>query len=220
MRAALVVAALALPSVAHAQLHADASVQAGGTKRFLGSKPGGDDAGFGPAAQIAAHIALFPLVHVGAYASHEISPLGGSDASRNITAGGLRAKIRLPLPAKKLRTWAFAGFGYAAVYAPSYARDVFVPDGLGGASRQRARVEGAGGGMFEVPIGIGASYKLFGPWALSAELGARVGLGHSGSVFDAPGPQLTLPDGVGQNLAPAGVDRFGLGLTVGVLLDL
>lgn len=82
------------------------------------------------------------------------------------------------------------------------------------------RVEGAGGSFFEVPFGLGASYKLYKPWELCAELGARVGFGHTGSVYKDPGPQVTVPDFAGQNASPAGVDRFALGLTVGVLIDL
>ncbi len=202
-----------------AQLHVDASAQVGVMKRFLGSKPGVDDPGFGPTAQLTAHVALLPLVHVGGYFGHDLSPLDG-EASRNLTFGGLRLKARIPWAPGSFRTWVFAGFGYAGVYAPSYGTTARVPDGLGGTTPTRARVEGSGGGFLEVPFGIGASSTLFTPWELGAELGARPGFGHSGSVYEPPGPQLTLQTGGGQNSVPAGLDRFALGLTVGVLVDL
>ena len=81
-------------------------------------------------------------------------------------------------------------------------------------------VQGAGGGFFDVPFGIGASYKLYKPWELCAELGARVGFAHNGSVYELPGPQVRAPGLPGQNALPAGLDRFALGLTLGVLIDL
>ena len=57
---------------------------------------------------------------------------------------------------------------------------------------------------------------------MSAELGMRGGFGHSGSAYGPPGPELRSteagrPD---SNALPAGTDRFALGLTVGVLIDL
>ena len=159
-------------------------------------------------------------MHVGGYFGHDLSPLEGSEASRNLTYGGLRVKARIPWAPGRVRAWAFAGFGYAGIYAPSYATTARVPDGLGGTSARSGRVEGSGGGFLEVPFGIGASYKLSKPWELCAELAARTGFAHSGSAYGPPGPQLTRADGVGQNALPAGLDRFALGLTVGVLLDL
>lgn len=219
----LAAAAVALATIAwsprsEAQLHWDASAQLGGMKRFFASTPpGGESPGIGVAGQLTAHVALLPLVHVGGYLGHDISPLAGRAAARDITFGGLRAKGVLPLGGA-VRTWVFAGFGYSGVYARSYGTSIayVTPDGP---VQREARVEGSGGGFFEVPFGIGASYKLRKPWELCAELGARAGFGHSGSTYEDPGPQLTVPGEPGQNATPAGLDRFAIGLTVGIMLD-
>jgi hypothetical protein len=212
---------VALSPRASAQLHWDASAQVGVMKRFLTNRPSGaGDAGFGPIAQLTGHVALLPLVHVGGYFGHDLSPMAGDGGTRNITFGGLRAKGSLPFVRGSVRAWIFAGFGYAGVYQQSFDGTFAIPTGIGTTERRPGRVEGAGGGFFDVPFGIGASYKLFKPWELCAELGARVGFGHSGSVYESPGPQLTIPGLAGQNAAPAGLDRVALGLTVGVQVDL
>ncbi|MBX3219809.1 MAG: hypothetical protein KF795_04770 [Labilithrix sp.] len=220
---ALAVAALLAlgPREASAQLHWDASAQVGVMKRVLTRRqPGAEDAGFGPTGQLTGHVALLPLIHAGGYFGHDISPMPGDAAARNITFGGARVKGILPWLRGSTRTWVFAGFGYAGVYAPSYATTFAIVDGDGTSARRPVRVAGAGGGFFEVPFGIGASYRLFKPWELSAELGARAGFGHSGTVYEAPGPGVTVPDGPSQRAAPAGLDRFAVGLTVGVMIDL
>ena len=182
---------------AAAQLHWDASAQAGVMKRVLGDRPTGrPDAGFGPVAQLTGHVALFPLVRVGGYLGHDISPMGGDLSARDLTWGGVRAKLISPWPRGAFRAWLFAGFGVEGVYARSTARP-------------GVRVEGAGGHFFEVPFGLGSSYTFRKPFALCAELGMRAGFGHKGSAY---GPSLPL-------VAP-GVDRFAMGLTVGFMLDL
>ncbi len=216
----LVLSGLLLPRIASAQVHWDASVQVGVMKRFLANKPPqGADASFGPTGQITAHLALLPLIHAGAYLGHDISP-APSDTARNITFTGLRAKANLPIGASKFRGWAFLGFGIAFVYQQSVERTLFVPvPGTGNTERRDVTLTGGGGRFFEIPFGVGASYKLRKPWELCAELGARVGLGHSGSVYDQ-GVQITAPGIINQNAEPFGVDRFALGLTVGVMLDL
>jgi hypothetical protein len=205
---------------ASAQLHWDASVQVGAMKRFLAERPsGGGDVGFGPTAQLTTHVALLPLLRVGAYVAHDISPLPGDGSARNITAGGLRAKGVFPL-GPQARAWAFVGFGYAGVFQQSYETTIAMPTGAGTIEARAVRVEEAGGSFFDVPFGVGASYRLRKPWELCAELGARTGFGHVGSVYEYPGPQVKaagLPD---QNVVPAGLDRFAVGLTLGVLLDL
>ncbi len=213
-------AVVVLPRTAAAQLHWDASVQVGAMKRLLVERPqGSDDAGFGPVAQLTAHLALLPLIHAGIYAAHDISPLPDPAAARNITSGGLRGKLAIPLHGN-VRAWAFLGFGVAAVYSQGYDLPGFpVQSGAGTVTRD-AHVEGAGGRFFEVPLGIGASYKLRKPWELCAELGGRIGFAHSGSVYEEPGPQLKIPGFPDNNVLPAGLDRFAVGLTVGVMLDL
>lgn len=212
--------ALLVPRAASAQLHWDASVQVGAMKRVLVERPpGSDDAGIGPVGQLTAHVALMPLLHVGGYLSHDISPLPGDAAPRNTTAGGLRAKAAFPL-SSRVRAWGFLGFGYAGVYAQSYDRTLELRTGGGASTRRDVHIEGAGGSYFDLPFGIGASYKLRKPWELCAELGARVGFGHTGSVYEDPGPQVKSPGIPDQNVLPSGLDRFAVGLTAGVMLDL
>ena len=213
-------ASMFAPRQAHAQLHWDASVQVGAMKRLLVERPpGGGDAGFGPTGQVTAHVALLPLVHVGGYLAHDISPLPGDAAARNITSGGVRAKAGLPF-GSKWRAWGFVGFGYAGVYSQSYDSRLSIASGDGSTATRDVHVHGAGGSFFDLPFGIGASYKLRKPWALSAELGARAGFGHTGSVYEDPGPQVRVTGSPNQNAVPAGLDRFAVGLTVGVMVDL
>ena len=114
------VAMLLVATPAQAQLHWDASAQVGAMKRVLGNRPsGGDDTLWGPAGQLTGHIALLPLVRVGAYFGHDISPFDGKASARDITWGGLRAKIMSPWPRGDGRVWLFFGFGYAGVYQRS-----------------------------------------------------------------------------------------------------
>lgn len=201
-------ASLLVATSARAQLHWDAAAEAGINKRVLTSRPtGGRDAGFGPIGQLSAHVALFPLIRVGGYLGHDISPMNGDLSARDLTWGGLRAKIMSPWPRGAFRTWLFVGFGYEGVYARSST--------IGSAT-----VQGAGGGFFEVPFGLGASYTFWKPYALTTNLGMRVGFGHSGSVYESPGPELSVPGQPNGNVAPSGTDRFAIGLTVGILFDL
>lgn len=213
---------LLCPGEAAAQLHWDASAQLGVMRRVLAGRPGGgQDPGFGPTGQLTGHVALLPLVHAGAYVGHDISPLSiGEGTERNITFAGLRVKGMLPFVRGSGRAWIFTGFGYAGAYQRSFARAVTVPDPVVGAQVRPGRVEGAGGSFFDVPFGIGASYKWYRPWELCAELGARLGFGHAGSVYGPPGPQLTVPGDSSQNVPSAGLDRFALGLTLGIMADL
>lgn len=221
LMALLAVLAL-LPATAHAQVHWDASAQVGVMKRVLTDRPaGGEDAGFGPVGQLTAHVALLPLVRLGGYFGHDISPMGGASSARDLTFGGLRAKIMSPWPRGALRAWLFVGFGHAGTYARSTTAPRIFPGPTGAASvSSDATVQGAGGSFFEVPFGLGASYKLRKPWELCAELGMRTGFGHTGSVYEAPGPEVRSAGRAESNALPAGKDRFGIALTVGVLLDL
>ncbi len=193
---------------AHAQLHWDASAQVGVMKRVLANRPnGGGNAGFGPVGQLAGHVALLPLLRFGGYLGHDISPMSGEASARDLTWGGVRAKVMSPWPRGSWRAWLFVGLGYAGTYARSTVR----ADGV---------VQGAGGGFFEVPFGLGASYKFWKPFELSTELGMHAGFAHSGSVYEDPGPQVQSAGRPDSNALPAGQDRFAIGLTVGILIDL
>lgn len=215
--AALAVVTAATP--ARAQLHWDATAEAGVMKRFLGKKAAGarGDAGLGPAVELHGHVALLPLVRIGAYVGHDISPQPGDITSLQITSFGVRAKVASPMPLDPWRVWAFAGFGYAGAYGPSFHTTVAPAPG----AHVAAFATGAGGGFFEVPFGVGASYKLRRPWHLTAELGGRASFGFSGSLFDTDNGRAAFADGQPQLLlSNPGVPSFAVGLMVGVLLDL
>jgi hypothetical protein len=121
-----------------------------------------------------------------------------------------------------LKAYGFLGFGFAFVSQQGFDFPGFPYVSAGGGTvRKNATFDSAGGHFFEVPFGLGVAYKLRKPWELCAELGARVGFAHSGSVYDElRGAQVRAPGEVDQNLTSAGIDRFALGLTVGVMLDL
>lgn len=214
-------AATAVAAPASAQLHWDGEVEAGVSKRFLAKRPqGADDAGFGPAVQLAGHVAVIPLIRAGLYAGYEISPLGGDAAARDMIPFGARVKLMSPFPRGDVRAWLFVGFGYTLVSARGYDTTLAVPTGIGGATTpQKVSVQTAGGGFFDVPLGLGASYKLFEGWNLVGELGMHLGFGHSGSVYESPGPQAKVEGAPDNNIVPSGVDRFGIGLLVGIMLD-
>lgn len=157
-------------------IHWDVSAEAGVMKRFLGRKPkGAHDAGFGPSAQLAAHFALLPLVNVGGYLGGDYSPIKDG-ANRFIGDGGLHVKGMIPFFPRSMRGWIYAGFGYATQNH---------------------------GGFFEVPVGLGASYKFWPGWSVFSELGTRFGFASHGSAY---------PSGTS-------VDRFALGLSLGIMLD-
>ena len=214
LRAVVAALAVALSLVlatsrADAQIHWDASAQVGVMKRVLGNREDGYPVtGFGPAGQLMGHIALLPLVRVGAYVGHDISPFSSGGrlyseySARDITWAGLRAKIMSPWPRGDFRAWLFFGLGYAGVYQRSTSVAPVAPGSF---------IPGAGGSFFEVPFGLGASYKLRKPWELCGELSGRAGFGHTGSIYDRPEPRSD---------ARPGTDGFAVGLTVGVLVDL
>jgi hypothetical protein len=162
-------------------VHWDVEGEAGLMKRFLANRPkGAGDAGFGPSMQLASHFALLPLVHVGAYLGGDVSPVSRGD-TRVFGDGGLRVKGLIPVFPKSMRGWLFSGFGVAVQNH---------------------------GGFFEVPFGLGVSYKFWpthrGDWSVFSELGGKVGFAEHGSAYR------------GGN----SFDRFGTGLSVGIMLDL
>jgi hypothetical protein len=210
---------LAVATPARAQVHWDVGAQAGVMKRFLAAQTIPDQAGFGPFLSVEGHVALLPLVRVGAYLGHDISPMPDPIAARDITWGGLHVKLMSPVPTGNLRVWLYTGFGYAGVYARSYDR--VLPIGPPLAQKPTTgTVQGAGGGYFEIPLGFGASYKLRAPLALFATLGMRFGFAFSGSAYEEPGAQWKSAGQPDQNIDPPGRDQYALGLGVGALLDL
>jgi hypothetical protein len=213
---------LTLSGQAKAQLHWDGAAQVGATKRVLSDRPsGGKDAMIGPAVDLQGHVALLPLVRLGAYFDYEISPLGGDGAARDIASGGLHVKVMSPWPRGAVHAWLFFGLGYAGVYQRSTSAVRTFPGPAGGPSVQSpALVNGVHGGYFDVPFGIGASYKLRKPWELCGQLGMHTGFGFRGRAYDEPGPLVTSPGRDESHALPAGKDSFAIGLMVGVLMEL
>lgn len=212
--AALAIACLLTPRGARAQLHWDASARVGGAKRFL-AQPQGGDAAVGPAAELSAHLSLLPLVRVGAYVDHDTSPQGTDAAARRFFGAGLRVKLISPFPSGRARVWLFLRGGGLLALAPSYDTTLEVRDTPQSAPVRRPfTVEGANGRALDLGGGLGASYKLWGPWHVSLELGARAPVAPSGDLYE--GRALAPGGGV---LAPAGQDRLVTTLTVGITYD-
>ena len=199
-----------------AGVHADVGVQGGVMRRFLTGRPdGGSDASFGPALEVHGHVAVLPMLRAGLYLASDISPQSGAPA-RRFYSGGLRAKILPPLfRTDVVTTWFFSGFGYAAMYAPSF----HLPSASANDSTHTfdAFFGGAPGHFFEIPIGIGASWRLRKPWQLFAELGTRIGFAHAGAFYDGRVGQAA---GQADILVTRGNDTLSLFLTIGVELDL
>ncbi|HLK40270.1 MAG TPA: hypothetical protein VKU41_26140 [Polyangiaceae bacterium] len=188
------------------QLNWDAGVEVGAMARAVTSAAAGASAPTpGPVGELFAHVALLPMLRAGVYASHDISPEPGAPA-REITEGGLSVRLLPPLLAAPWRTWAFAGVGYARAYAPSHRAEIASPGG--------AVVPGAGGGILDVPFGLGLAYRPRRPWEYFAELGGRAGAFFTGSLYSSTRAQCVCPS------PPfAGKDSFALLLTVGVSFD-
>jgi hypothetical protein len=207
------------PARAEAQLHFDVGAEGGVSKRVLTDRPpGGPDAGFGAAFEVHGHIAILPLLRAGLYVAHEVAPVPGL-AAREITSAGVRFKVVPPLLRGPWRTWLFAGFGYAGVYAPGYA--TVYPVAAGGAPLA-VNVAGSGGSYFEVPVGLGASYRLRKWVELTGELGARIGFGFHGSVYGEDGGRAAFAangSGLQERIREAGNDALGLALMLGVSFD-
>jgi hypothetical protein len=212
-----VVALLVLPTRASAQLHWAVGVDAGPMKRFVTDRPpSGADAGLGGIVQLRADVAVIPLVHVGTYIAHDVSPISAMPA-RQITEGGLTTRVTVPFGSHRLRAWIFAGFGYAGAYEPSYRTTQVAgqPPAV-----LDVEVGGAGGAFFEVPAGVGVAYKLTRPWEIIAELGTRIGFGFRGSLYDTSlGRGATSGSGAARSVAVAGDDSAALFLALGVALD-
>jgi hypothetical protein len=199
---------------ASADVKWDASINGGVMRRFLSG--GFGDGGFGPYFSAQGHVALIPLLRIGAYISHDIGPTNNpGEPSRQITAAGLRVKLTPPWPGGNFRTWVFLGLGYAGVYAPSYHVSLNIPTNN---TPEDLFAGGAGGGYFEIPIGIGVGYMIRKPWEITAELGTKLGVGFTGSLYNDR--TAVAPDGMTADLSSDGNDSAALFLTIGVGLDL
>ncbi len=194
-------------------------MQAGISKHVLDQRPyGADDASFGPALQASLHLAMLPLLRIGPFVTYERSSIG-PDISRDLVSFGARAKILAPWHPARVPWWVFAGIGYTVAHAGGYSRSILHPTGVGLQTNPvDVTVESAGGGYIGFPLGIGASYTIIPHLDAFAELGATLGFGHSGSLYESPGTHFTAP-GISDYIEPSGSDRVAVALTLGVMLD-
>lgn len=195
---------------AHAQLHRELSASAGLTRRFLASRgAGASDGGVGPRAEAAAHLAVLPIVRVGAYGAAELAPQGAADRSL-FTVGG-RLKLTPPAPLELgSRAWLFVGAGAVFAHAPSS----MIP--AAGAS---LALSPASGRYLEIPFGVGGSYRVARRGSIQAEIGARWGLAFTGPLYAASGRAATDASGAPALGPSTGVDRWAVGFTIGFVAD-
>lgn len=209
--AAASLALVAAPSEARAQLKWEASAGVGGAGRLTS---GGSPTEIGPAAQLDAHVALIPLVRAGAYLAFDSAPEDGA-ATRRFYAGGLRAKIMSPFPRGDLQAWLFVGVGYAAIARSEYAAVAPTTRAAGDAAVPGVvTVASAGGGLLEIPFGVGLAYKVAKPWKLQLELSGRPAAATYGSVYSDRA--YTGPSGYRGTLPASGADAFGIFALVGL----
>ena len=185
----VVLFALSAATSARAQVHWDASLEAGAMKRFRasGSTPSEHQPEFGPTAQFAAHLALAPLIQVGGYLENDISGVR-KEGWRDFTAGGLHIKGFVPLFPKNWRGWVFVGVGYGDRYQHAFS----------GSPSQNS-------GFFEIPFGIGVSYKFWKPFCLFTELSGRAQFANSANAsYDSDKAD----------------DRAAMSLAVGIMVEL
>ncbi len=194
--------ATAVAGSAHAAgVHWDAGVEVGAIERITTGR--GSSASIpwpGPVAELHAHVAVVPMLRAGAYVAHDVSPAAGVTA-REITEGGLRLKLTPPIFGAPWKGWVFVGLGYARAYAPSWHTSS-APGGF---------VPGEGGGMLDLPVGLGVGARVHGPWMVFLELGTRVGLTFTGTMYDAHRCAC--------GTAFEGRDSFAAALAVGVSLE-
>jgi hypothetical protein len=175
-------------------LHWDVAAQAGVAERFARSPAPRRTPG--PTAELHGHLALYPMVRVGAYAAFDLSPTEGV-ADRRIYAGGVRIKVAPPWLPTPWRVWTFLGFGGAYVQMP------------GGPS-----FRGASTSTAEVPVGVGLGRRLAGPWEIYVELAGRLEIAGFGWHREGPAP----PGGVSTGTDVDGEDLLAVSLNVGVSL--
>jgi hypothetical protein len=164
---------------AGAQVHYDVGVLGGFQQRFLVDAPK-EVLAEGGSLMIDGHVAVFPLLRVGGWVTGEVSKVLDASDPRGIFSGGVRVKVVSPWPRGVWRFWLGTGFGY---------------DGL--------VTTGAGGGFFEVPAIVGASYRIRKPFVFLMELQGRFGFGFWGSYYDGR----------------AGTDTVSIALAFGIGID-
>jgi hypothetical protein len=157
---------VAWTSSATAQIHADFDLEAGAADRVVPPRQPALGTGIGPMFELEGHVAVVPLVRAGAYVSFDLTPLA-EEGVRDAIAAGFSGRLYSPWPAGPFRAWLGLGFGYAAAHAPGYG---MVPP--------------TSGGFFQVPLGLGSSFRLSRSFELVGEAGTRIGFGFTGSEYN------------------------------------
>jgi hypothetical protein len=153
---------------ARAQVRFDVGALGTFQQRFLSGVPaGGSGLAEGGGLTLDGHVALFPLLRLGGWVTGEASKPLDQSPLREIFGGGLRVKVVPPWPRGTWRMWIATGFGYDGLVS-----DV------------------GGGGFFEIPAILGASYRIRRPWVFLMELGARAAFGFWGSYYDRAGTDV------------------------------
>jgi hypothetical protein len=164
-RAAGVLVSLLAARSASAQVNTDVGLSVGAMKRFTTSVPDGvSQPGFGPAADVRAHVAVLPMLRVGLYAAYDLSPVPGAPA-RSFFTGGLHVKVSPPLLPAPWKTYLFTGFGAGYVV--------------------RSGSDASTGGVLEVPVGLGLTRRVSPLWEPFIELGGRFGVASFGPMYEA-----------------------------------
>jgi hypothetical protein len=167
--AAGVLVAFSLSHEARAQLRADVGLLVGANKRFSANAPASvSQPGFGPSAELHAHVALMPLVRIGVYGGYEWSPVDPYPA-RHLIRTGLQLHVRSPFLQRPWRMWLSLGFGPVFAFGPA--------DAAAGVSAEWGR-------FLELPVGLGLARRVWGKWEVMAEVLARPAFAQGGALFD------------------------------------
>jgi hypothetical protein len=206
---------------ASAQLRGDIGAYGGVSQRVLSPATGGG-ALPGPQFGLEGHVALFPLLRIGAYVHGELAPTNNQVASKELLAVGARIKVVPPWPRGDWRMWVALGVGYVGAYSPAYTQSLTLQPINGGTpTTTKLSVDGAGGGFLELPISVGVAYRRLKPFMIFAELTGRIGLAFSGSLYGGTGGRGAKDDaGAPSAIASDGKDVFGAGLALGIGFDL
>lgn len=196
---------LAKASPAAAQVHWDTSAEVGLEKRFLKNRPlGAGDASLGPLFRATAHLALLPLARVGVYGMLGLSPVS-SGPLRTQFGGGIEARLVPPLGLRTVHPFLFVGVGYMRTVTPAY--DVVTSQG-------GFHTSPTSGGCLDIPLGLGATYRVRKPIEVGLVLGTRFSaLCHGDSYPDNTTP--TIPTTVNTAFrvpSAVGTDVFGMWL--------
>ncbi len=204
----LAAAALRLlaPDVARAQVNSDVGLSVGAARRFTTGAEAGEP-GFGPAFGLQGHLALFPMVRIGLYGAADISPMSGY-GTRQFYVGGLHLKLTPPLLSGAWKLYVFTGFGAGYAHQSSYP-------GPGATPGATATYSDTSGLIFEVPAGLGVSYRVRAPWEVFVEFAGRFGVAFEGQLYDQGNP-ASVANGAGLSGPFLGQDTVALTLSAGV----